>query len=291
MGHATIEMTVRCSHLSPDLRKDAVSLLGRAPVGPQDRKWTATTRQELWRRGCVAGGTWLLSFVALALGWLLRSPAAEAHARGIVADSCGGCHSGTGSADVNVTLDRATVNPGDDVTLTLTIKSATIRVGGVYITTGGVGTLQALSGEGLGIVPQGLIDTAPKSASNGVVTFRLGWQAPDTPGAVAIQIAALAANGDGTPSGDDPGSGVFQWTYGCTGRTVWRSVLAGWPACGDRARAGRSPPRRTCLTLKNASGVHCFGMCSTVQSCAPWRRRGVGPSLGRAAPRACPRRS
>jgi hypothetical protein len=35
MGHATIEMTMRYSHLSPDVRKDAVSLLDRAPVGAQ----------------------------------------------------------------------------------------------------------------------------------------------------------------------------------------------------------------------------------------------------------------
>ena len=35
MGHATIEMTMRYAHLSPDVRKDAVSLLDRAPVGAQ----------------------------------------------------------------------------------------------------------------------------------------------------------------------------------------------------------------------------------------------------------------
>jgi site-specific recombinase XerD len=35
MEHATIEMTMRYSHLSPDVRKDAVSLLDRAPVGAQ----------------------------------------------------------------------------------------------------------------------------------------------------------------------------------------------------------------------------------------------------------------
>ncbi len=35
MGHATIETTMRYSHLSPDVRKDTVSLLDRAPVGAQ----------------------------------------------------------------------------------------------------------------------------------------------------------------------------------------------------------------------------------------------------------------
>jgi hypothetical protein len=33
MGHATIEMTMRYSHLSSDVRKDAVRLLDRRPVG------------------------------------------------------------------------------------------------------------------------------------------------------------------------------------------------------------------------------------------------------------------
>jgi len=35
MGHATIEMTMRCSHLSPDVRKDAFRLLDRPVVGAQ----------------------------------------------------------------------------------------------------------------------------------------------------------------------------------------------------------------------------------------------------------------
>ncbi len=35
MGHATIEMTMRYSHLSPDVRKDAVRLLDRPAVGAQ----------------------------------------------------------------------------------------------------------------------------------------------------------------------------------------------------------------------------------------------------------------
>jgi integrase len=36
LGHSTIEMTMRYSHLSPDVRKDAVSLLDRAPLGHKE---------------------------------------------------------------------------------------------------------------------------------------------------------------------------------------------------------------------------------------------------------------
>jgi len=35
------------------------------------------------------------------------------------------------------------------VTFTLNVRSSSIKVGGVYITTGGVGALQSLAGEGL----------------------------------------------------------------------------------------------------------------------------------------------
>jgi len=40
LGHSTIEMTMRYSHLSPDVRKDAVRLLDAAP--PDNRLTTAS---------------------------------------------------------------------------------------------------------------------------------------------------------------------------------------------------------------------------------------------------------
>ena len=97
---------------------------------------------------------------------------------------------------LTVTADRATLNPGDFGDLHAEHRSPSIRVGGAFITTGGVGTLQALPGEGLAVNAQGLTHTAPKAASNGAVTFRFGWQAPAKPGAVDVQVAALAGNGN-----------------------------------------------------------------------------------------------
>ena len=35
LGHSTIEMTMRYTHLSPDVRKDAVRLLDQRAVGAQ----------------------------------------------------------------------------------------------------------------------------------------------------------------------------------------------------------------------------------------------------------------
>jgi hypothetical protein len=154
---------------------------------------------------------------------LARPHSAEARAGGIVADSCDGCH-GSGMVtppDLAVTADPATLTPGGSVTFTLSIRSPTILVGGAYITTGGVGALQAISGEGLAVNAQGLTHTAPKPASMGAVTFKFGWQAPATPGAVDVHVAALAGNGNNAPTGDSPGIGDFQWVFGCAATTFY----------------------------------------------------------------------
>ena len=80
---------------------------------------------------------------------LARSPSAAAHANGIVVDNCSGCHGSNAIApDVTVTADPASFNPGDSVTFTLTIRWASIRVGGTFITAGGVGTLKTLPARG-----------------------------------------------------------------------------------------------------------------------------------------------
>ncbi|HSS38274.1 MAG TPA: putative metal-binding motif-containing protein, partial [Polyangia bacterium] len=157
---------------------------------------------------------------------LARARSAEARASGIVADTCDGCHgSGMGTPpDLAVTADPVAPKPGDSVTFTLTIRSPTIQVGGAYITTGGVGTLAALAGQGLAVNAQGLTHTAPKPASNGAVTFKFGWQAPAKPGAVDVHVAALAGNGNNSPTGDSPGSGEFQWVFGCTATTFYADL-------------------------------------------------------------------
>lgn len=118
-----------------------------------------------------------------------------------------------------MTAAPATFNPGDSVTLTLTIRGPSIRVGGAFITTGGVGSLRALTGEGLAEGVQGLTHTAPKEARDGAVTFRFAWLAPTQPGGVDFGVAAVAGNGNGTSGGDSPGRADFPWAFGCPSRT------------------------------------------------------------------------
>jgi hypothetical protein len=187
------------------------------------------TRKPVWMAAIVLGAA------------LARSPSAAAHANGIVVDNCSGCHGGgAGPApDVTVTADRATFNPGDLVTFTLTIKWSSIRVGGAFITTGGVGSLQPLAGEGLAVNAQGLTHTAPKAAAGGAVTFRFGWQAPSKPGAVDVQVAAMAGNGNNASTGE------FQWVFGCPATTFYLDLdrdAYGTKALGARLGCVGDPP-------------------------------------------------
>jgi len=158
--------------------------------------------------------------MSLVLG---RATPAAARAGGIATDNCQACHNGgtVGTPALSLTSDPTTFNPGDLVTFTLAIRAADIKVGGAFISAGGVGALRALAAEGLQINGQGLSHTAPKAASNGVVTFRFAWQAPAQPGGVDIGVAALAANGNNAPTGDSPGGGDFQWTFGCTAKSFF----------------------------------------------------------------------
>jgi hypothetical protein len=153
---------------------------------------------------------------------------------------------------VTVTADRATFNPGDLVTFTLTIKTSSIRVGGAFITTGGVGTLQVLAGEGLRVNAQGLTHTAPKAAVGGAVTFRFGWQAPSKPGAVDVQVAVLAGNANNASTGDSPGAGEFQWVFGCPAATFYLDLDRdgfGAKALGARLGCLGDPPPTGFATL------------------------------------------
>jgi len=167
----------------------------------------------------------LKTIAAAALGLSLlfgRITPAAARAGGIATDTCQACHSGdAGPPTLSVVSDPTAFNPGDLVTFTLTVRAASMKVGGAYITTGGVGSLRTLAGEGLRLDGQGLTHSAPKAAVNGQVSFRFAWQAPAQAGGVAVGVAALAGNGSNTPQGDAAGSGDFQWAFGCAANTFY----------------------------------------------------------------------
>ena len=144
---------------------------------------------------------------------------AEARRSGLAAASCDSCHSGN-DAEVEVSASPATFGPGDEVILSVSIRrpSAATAVGGFSVDPPANGELFTLEGEGTRLSPTGgITHSTPKAAVAGVVTLRFGWRAPSEPGGVAIDVAALAGDGDGRPSGDSGGHGRFLAAYGCTG--------------------------------------------------------------------------
>lgn len=171
--------------------------------------------------------------VVAAAGVLLAARAASARANGILASACSGCHGGGATATLSVVASPSAFNPGDLVTMTVTIQWSSIKVGGVYISTSGVGALRPISGEGLATNTDALTHTSPKAASGGQVTFRFNWQAPSSPGAVAVWVSAVAGNGNGNANGDATAGQAFEWVFGCQGQQF------SWD--GDRDGYGNRP--------------------------------------------------
>jgi hypothetical protein len=184
-------------------------------------------------RVCTAPPRWTgLAFLVVTAMLLLFDRVAAARATGIVTTDCAGCHGSASESTATLVASPSTFNPGDMVTLTLTIASPTIKVGGAYVTSGGVGTLRPISGEGLAASSGGLTHTSPKAAVGGQVTFRFTWQAPSAPGGIEIDAYVLAGNGNNASSGDAPGSGSFLAAFGCEKTEYFRD----WDADGYGAR-------------------------------------------------------
>jgi hypothetical protein len=147
----------------------------------------------------------------------LVSGSAGARRGGIISAECLGCHVDEG-AGVDITASPAVFEPGDDVTFTVSVRrlSGTAAVGGVSIGLPAIGETHTIAGEGLTLAQNaGLTHSQPKQASGGVATFRFGWRAPAEPGGVVFDVAALAGDGNGRPSGDVAGGARFLATFGC----------------------------------------------------------------------------
>lgn len=180
-----------------------------------------------------------LGIIAFAATVLASSSYAYAHSGGQPAAGCVGCH---GGGDVNLSLSTSpsTIDPGDQVTVTLTVNAPGQNAAGVFIEAD-AGVLEAIGGSGLAEVNDGLTHSSPKSMSGGSTQFQFRWIAPNDPGAVRLSISVLAANGNGSSSGDMGDDGDFDLVYGCAAQQYWYD--------GDDDGYGRN----------DAPLVHCVG--------------------------------
>ena len=149
------------------------------------------------------------------LAWCLPREALG-HANGAPIEGCG-CHSGGTVPTVMITPSLMTINPGQLVTLTVSISQSASQPGaGFYLETGGVGTLTAID-SGTFLAGSGITHRSPRKGSGGFTTFTVGWTAPATPGGVNFNVWANSANLDGRQSGDAEGDGFLSMAFGCAG--------------------------------------------------------------------------
>ncbi|MEP7050819.1 MAG: MopE-related protein [Pseudomonadota bacterium] len=163
-------------------------------------------------------------YAALLLGVLALCVPARALAskNGIATESCG-CHNGGSKPSVMITPNLTTLNPGQ--MLTLTVSVATINgnpgVAGFYLEASTGGTFKILD-SGTKLNGNGVTHSSPRAGVGGFATFQVGWTAPATPGGVDFAVFANSGNGDGSTRGDAEGTALFSIAYGCTGTKYYR---------------------------------------------------------------------
>ncbi len=156
---------------------------------------------------------WVLP-CTLATAWvvMLMPRVAQANGGGRPGLGCVGCHGG-GDLALSLSASPAQFDPGDEITVTLTVGGGG-SVAGVFIAAD-TGSFTTIGGQLLAEVPAGLTHTQPKALSGGDADFVFRWRAPDSPGAVRFEVTALVGNGNGGSSGDQADEGAFDLVFGC----------------------------------------------------------------------------
>ena len=184
---------------------------------------------RLRRRLCSLIGSALCAIVALA------PTSVQARKNGITAEGCTGCHGSEKAVTVSATVSPAVFEPGDVVTIDVSVSASNIKAAGMFLKIeDALGTLTTLPGEGLVLAGGGLTHATPKAAAGGTSHFRFSWRAPDTAGAARFNVYAVAANGDGSRSGDSAGQGLLDVVYGCEAQPYYSD--------GDGDGFGRDEP-------------------------------------------------
>ncbi|MBX7102217.1 MAG: hypothetical protein K1X89_31160 [Myxococcaceae bacterium] len=158
---------------------------------------------------------------ALLLLTLALAAPAQAKKFGIASSSCNGCHKGGPSATTTITAMPATFNPGDTVTIRVTVTGGG-SVGGLFLTSNTSGTFTTIAGQSTQLQNGNVLHSAPKSASGGSVTFDVKWTAPSTAGGTDFDAATVLGNNDNGSGGDTGTEAHATFVYGCAGTTYYR---------------------------------------------------------------------
>jgi hypothetical protein len=145
-----------------------------------------------------------------------------AYSGGVATGDCSGCH-GAGDHTMTVTATPASIDPGEQVRVRVTVSSPSGEVVGIFIDAD-AGSFMTLAGEGLSEVNAGLTHNEPKPLSGGDAVFEFDWTAPGAPGAVRFAISSVVANGNGGSGGDGAADGEFDFVFGCAPQEFFRDV-------------------------------------------------------------------
>lgn len=143
---------------------------------------------------------WVLTAILLAHPAHARSNGSET---GRAGSGCKPCHGSQTTPAVTTTLavDRTSVEPGGEVSVTVTVAStvATHVAAGLDVAASG-GTLVA--GEGTRVRSREVTHDGPSAFSGRSTTWTFAWRAPAADGTYTLRAAGNAVNDNGRGSGD-----------------------------------------------------------------------------------------
>lgn len=162
---------------------------------------------------------WCLAGVTMALAILAAAPPADAKRTGMNL-ACPNCHEGHDKPLVSVALSATRVEPGQSLTVTVTAKHATAKVGGVLVDSGELGAFEITDTLGTRLFDNTTTQAThsmPHPYVNGEVQFSFKWIAPASAGAAVLDVWSNAGNDNSKPDDDSAAEVMAGVSVGCDG--------------------------------------------------------------------------
>ncbi len=134
---------------------------------------------------------------------------------GVTATDCSPCHRAASKPTITLTADPANPDPGDLVTLTLSVTNN--GTFGFYLTADEFAEFEVGQGN-IRAITNGVTHNAPITTDS----VQILWQTPNEPGGVLFGVAAVGGNGDNNSSNDGASQTQLNLVWGCEGEEVYR---------------------------------------------------------------------